>query len=619
MTDNTEENTIREGSMGGNAEEARQADDFQSKPSTPRALTAESAKKRKASARKRREGEPKAARKTNILFCNELKAKLREEHPDWTKGELHTEANKRWKEASKETKAEFTAKAEADKRRYEDEHRAWIEAQAETKVDEQEIVQEQHGVFDREQKKSTEKKGKRAPATGDPVAVRPPTKARTAYALFAAERKRDLADACRDRGEKQDPKELTKAVQTAWKQLQDTEDGRAERERYDRAAKEDAARYDREYDAWWGNLSESEKSKITAENAERDEKAKRAKAEAKAKEGATPKTYKLAGEPDGLTKGQAVVFMQTFIPHHYLEGETLAWREFIEPMLRKKHPDLQWLDGSVVDKSSLVRSMKRIWKEADVAMPLPASLDEMRLYDDEAAKVSLLEPYISGLVGEIEAARKAEMEKKTHQTRVEAEERTLYLERFTCETCLVWWCVATRKPSLYALGTDMKAFRFVAEMILKRWFPQGAPGRPAIDWGAKEEDRRQRMMHWKKSESVIHKVGQHKPKPTVVRDADGGEKIVWIAQGEDPVAKEDPETLAEAREAAEIALIEAYTVKIENHLKEFMRKFTSVDGERLRREVLDKVGVTLCPAGWQQYPIGAVRASSEAAPQPIED
>lgn len=529
MTDSTEKNKSPEGSMDGNAEErakqgeTRQSNDgerkrgadealgpdasehpgttLRSEPGTEqdasRSASKEPAKKPKAPARKRWDGEPTAAQKPHILFCNKMKQKLHEENPGWTKGELHKEANRRWREASEETKAEFIAKAEADK-----------------------------------------------------------------------------------------------------------------------------ARYALEYEAWWGCLSEEEKRRITAEAAAKAEKAERAKAEAKTKNAATPKTFVLKGGPAGLTKEQVIRFMQEFIPRHYLEGETLAWRELIEPMLRERYPMFQWEDNPdpAVDKSSLIRSLKSIWKEAGVARPLPASPDQMRLDEDEAAKASTLARYITRLIADIEAARKAELAedvKEVHKKRTEAEERTLELEKFACETCLVWWCVATRKPSLYALGTDMTAFKFVSEMISRQFFPNGAPGRASTDWEAKERERKERQRHWKKSDSVIDQEDPRKLEPTLVKDADGSEKIVWVARRDDPVARveENPEAIAKAREAAELALIKTYTVKIENHMKEFVRKFKSVDEEKLSREVLDKSGLPKYPADWQQPPAGTMTVPSEAAPE----
>ena len=210
--------------------------------------------------------------------------------------------------------------------------------------------------------------------------------------------------------------------------------------------------------------------------------------------------------------------------------------------------------------------------------------------EEESAKVSILGPYITSLVADIAAARKSEDVKKGYENLIQAEKRTLALEKFACETCLVWWCLVTRKPSIYALGTDMKAFGFVAEMIAKQWFPSGAPGRTSTDWETKEKERKEKgqLKHRKKSESEIHMESQRKLKPEVVKGADGSEKIVWVVQ-EEPVAK---------IEAAELALIQTYTIKIENHVKEFVRKLTSVDGERLSREVLVKVGLPIYPAGW---------------------
>lgn len=423
-------------------------------------------RKPKASTKTGWEGEPVAPPKAHILFSNDMKEKLRDQNPTWTKRELHQVATRLWKEASEETKKKFATMAEEGK-----------------------------------------------------------------------------------------------------------------------------TRYDQEYEAWWGRLS--------------DEKRKIERAKAEAKSAVKPKKFALKGGPAGLTKDQTIRFMQEFIPRHYLEGETLAWRELIEPMLRERYPELHW-EGNpdpAVDKSSLIRSMKSIWKEVSMATMLPASLDQLDLDEEERAKVSVLEPYITSLIADIEASRKSEEAARNEacEKLVQAEERTLTLEKFACETLLVWWCLVTRKPSLYALGTDMNAFGFVAGVISKHWFPSGAPGRTSTDWDAMERDhRKQQPKHWKKPEPEIPKETQRKLKATVVKDANGNEKIVWVVQEEEPVAKveEDPHAVAKAREAAELALTQAYTVKIEHHLKGFARKLTSVDEGRLKSEVLGKVGLGVYPDGW---------------------
>ena len=619
--------------------------------------------------RKKQKGEPKAAQKPDVLFIAEIKPAIREDHPEWNKSEVHTEARKRWKQASEETKAEFKAKAEADKRRFEDEHQAWVKSQEEAAHKEaeeenemtslmkktKEMAGEGVGLADTDVKRLTElmakfegklkqtaegkaawearlarfpaalkmyedmktaanedgrkakekkrerkeKETKKKPAAWDPVtSSKPPMKPRTAYALYAAAEKKRLALE-QDGGSAEEPtKEVTKKVQAAWRQLKETEAGQAERARWDAEAKDDQARYDREYAAWWEHRSEEEREKIAAEDAEKAAKAAKARAEAKAKAAANPKQVDLEGGPQGLTKEQVISFMQVFIPRHYLQGEILAWRELIEPMLRDEHPDLQWEHNPDrnVDKSILIKSMKGIWKQPDVMKPLPENLSELLLLDEEKARASALESYIRGLIAEIETSRKAGLVETNPEKRAEADEHTLTLEKFACETCLVWWCVVTRKPTLHSLGTDVKAMSFVAEMIQKRWFPRGAPGKSRVDWEGKEKAKQRRIeeTNWR---NINAKVNTGKLTSRIV---DG--KIVWVADdGGDGPREKTSWTDVDAnreREAAEHKMIKGYMVKIENHLKQFIRSFKSVDQPRLERDVLSKAGVVFYPAGW---------------------
>jgi hypothetical protein len=460
----------------------------------------------------------------------------------------------------------------------------------------------------RSQSEAKQAEKRKLPAAFDPeTSNKPPKKPRTAYMYYAAAQKEELKAAFRERHGEESGKELTKAVQAMWKALENTEEGRKTRSVYETKASEDRARYDAEYRSWYEHRSEEEKARIDGEKMDKEEQAKaraaarteKAKEKAKGKASVEPRDVELTGAPDGLTKDQVVTYMQQFIPRHYLHGETLAWREFIEPMLRQEHPNLQWENNPdpAVDKSILVKSMKAIWKLNGIAKPLPQNLDEMLLLDEELAKVSLLEPYIQELIREIEEARKAEARETSHEKRAEAEEKTLALEKYACETCLVWWCVATRKPSLHSLGTDVNALKFIAEMIQKHWFPNGAPGKAPIDWDAKEEHRRKQIQQqiWRKADAV--KVTTKVTSKIV----DG--KIVWVPLNEGdeetkPGAAEEIDE-REDREAAEKALVEAYVVKIENHLKEFMRAFKSVDEPRLDREVLDKVGIVWGLGKWK--------------------
>ncbi len=64
--------------------------------------------------------------KHSIFFCNEERAKIKEEQPDLKQTEIMGELGKRWKELSDDAKAPFNKLAEEDKARYEEEMKKYV-------------------------------------------------------------------------------------------------------------------------------------------------------------------------------------------------------------------------------------------------------------------------------------------------------------------------------------------------------------------------------------------------------------------------------------------------------------------------------------------------------------
>jgi hypothetical protein len=69
---------------------------------------------------------PKRGLSAYMFFANENREKVREDNPDATFGQVGKLLGERWKALSESERAPYKAKADADKKRYEDEKAAYL-------------------------------------------------------------------------------------------------------------------------------------------------------------------------------------------------------------------------------------------------------------------------------------------------------------------------------------------------------------------------------------------------------------------------------------------------------------------------------------------------------------
>jgi len=62
---------------------------------------------------------PKRSLSAFFWFCNDERGHVKEQHPDYTLGDIAKELGKRWGEVDEATKANYASMAEKDKARYE--------------------------------------------------------------------------------------------------------------------------------------------------------------------------------------------------------------------------------------------------------------------------------------------------------------------------------------------------------------------------------------------------------------------------------------------------------------------------------------------------------------------
>jgi len=81
---------------------------------------------------------PKRSLSAFFWFCNDERGHVKEQHPEYTLGDIAKELGKRWGEVDEATKANYAAMAEKDKARYERDMNAYKKQKTETAQAEEE-------------------------------------------------------------------------------------------------------------------------------------------------------------------------------------------------------------------------------------------------------------------------------------------------------------------------------------------------------------------------------------------------------------------------------------------------------------------------------------------------
>lgn len=204
---------------------------------------------------------PKKPSTAYMFFAKEqrstVKGELESEHTD--KKELNTAVSKalgaRWKEMSEKDRKSYTKMAAKAKQNYDKEMESY------TRPSDQEI----QAKID-EKKSSRKSKSKSTPKDKDA-----PSKGKTAYNLYCAERRPEL----KAQGDL-DAKEITSTMSTEWKELSDKK-----KKKYVKLAAADAERYKAELETY---LAKKSKSKSESDSDDEEVVVKSKKSKSKSKE-----------------------------------------------------------------------------------------------------------------------------------------------------------------------------------------------------------------------------------------------------------------------------------------------------------------------------------------------
>jgi hypothetical protein len=96
----------------------------------PKAAKGRAGKAEKGKRAKKDPNAPKRGLSAYMFFANEQRENVRDENPGVSFGQVGKLLGERWKALTEKQRAPYEAKAAADKKRYEDEKQAYINAQA---------------------------------------------------------------------------------------------------------------------------------------------------------------------------------------------------------------------------------------------------------------------------------------------------------------------------------------------------------------------------------------------------------------------------------------------------------------------------------------------------------
>jgi hypothetical protein len=187
------------------------------------------------------ENAPKRPKSAYMFFAEKKRPEIREEQPELKMTEVSKVIGERWKEASPESKAKYSKKADKDKERYHEEMKSYVRPSDEVLM-EQKVNQKKRRKSSGEEKvkKSGDKKSGDKKSGDKPQG---PRGAKSAYMFFCADKRNEVKEAFPD----YKMVEVSKELGRMWKEDYSTD---VDREDYVKQAAEDKERYAREKALW---------------------------------------------------------------------------------------------------------------------------------------------------------------------------------------------------------------------------------------------------------------------------------------------------------------------------------------------------------------------------------
>jgi len=180
------------------------------------------------------ENAPKRPKTAYLYFSEKVRPEIREENPELKMTEISKIIGEQWKQASPQSKLEYTKKADKDKARYKEEMEEYVRPSDEVLVDQKVNQKKTRG---RKPSSGEEKKARKKKPDGAPKG------AKSSYMYFCAAKRAEVKESFPD----YKMTEISKELGRMWREDFHTDE---DREEYVRLASQDKERYIQEKAEW---------------------------------------------------------------------------------------------------------------------------------------------------------------------------------------------------------------------------------------------------------------------------------------------------------------------------------------------------------------------------------
>jgi hypothetical protein len=206
---------------------------------------------------------PKRPKSSYLFFCDEMRAQIKSDNPDFKAVEVTKELGRLWKELGEEDKKPYEKKAKKAKKNYDSQMESYV------RPSEEELQALADAKPKRARKGSKEGKEKKESKKKDPNAPKRPS---SAFIYFCKDMRQEAKDRVLEDNPAAKPSEVTKELGRMWKEDYADE---SDRKKWMKMAKKDKARYESEMEAYQPMTDEDQAPKAKrgpSKKAKKDDK-----------------------------------------------------------------------------------------------------------------------------------------------------------------------------------------------------------------------------------------------------------------------------------------------------------------------------------------------------------
>lgn len=189
---------------------------------------------------------PKRPKSSYLFFCDEMRAQVKSDNPEFKAVDVTKELGRQWKELGEEEKKPFEKKAKKAKKNYESEMESYV------RPSEEELQALADAKPKRSRKGSKEKKESKKK---DPNAPKRPS---SAFIYFCKDMRQEAKDRVLEENPAAKPSEVTKELGRMWKEDYADE---SDRKKWMKLAKKDKTRYESEMEEYKPEVEEEQAPK----------------------------------------------------------------------------------------------------------------------------------------------------------------------------------------------------------------------------------------------------------------------------------------------------------------------------------------------------------------------